>query len=572
MAEGFSKSFVERLLNQIDIVDVIKSKITLTKKGGNYQACCPFHNEKTPSFTVSQAKQRYHCFGCGVDGDAITFVMAYNKLNFPEAITNLAESFHIPLEKVQLKAQKKPDEILFDILETACNLYQHQLKNHSSANLYLQNRGLSPFVIDKFQLGFAPQSWDFLLSNLTQTYTVEDLDKAGLIKQNQSQKWYDRFRARITFPIKNIKGKIVGFGARTIASDEPKYLNSPETELFIKNELLYGLYEASLQKNLTSIIVVEGYLDVISLAQAGILNAVATLGTAPNNFHIKQIFKKVDKVIFCFDGDNAGRKAARRAMEASISELRNQKQVEFLFLPQGEDPDSLVQKSANHFKSLLKNGTKTLTQYLIDDIQAKFDLENLEGKASFITEIKPLIAQIPDENLRSLVYEQVSLISGITVDTLTKKTKRARAKIVINKDTQDNIVLKGVKILLELPYLARDIDLSCFYGNPNDILYFLLQTLQNNIHLTNTYQILAYFFAEDFYTILLNALKIDILVDNAEAKKEEFLHIYYHLQIYHLNLKITALQAALKQELSSEKEKELLFYLEKLNELEMQFY
>ena len=355
MASGrIPREFIDDLLTRADVVDVINARVPLKKKGREYGACCPFHNEKTPSFTVSPSKQFYHCFGCGVHGSVITFLMEYEHLDFVEAIESLADSMGIivPREqggKAPSPEQRQRSKDLFTLLEEASDYYQLQLKSSSQAVDYLKNRQLSGEVCKRFNIGYSLNGWDHTLkhfaNNQAHHYSEQQLVDSGLVIQKDDGKIYDRYRDRIMFPIRNRKGQVIGFGGRVLGDELPKYINSPETTIFHKGRELYGFYEA--RKNtqkLDRIIVVEGYMDVIALAQFDISYAVATLGTATTQDHVKQLFRAVPEVIFCFDGDRAGREAAWRALENAMPVMQDGKEIRFLFLPDGEDPDTQVRK------------------------------------------------------------------------------------------------------------------------------------------------------------------------------------------------------------------------------------
>jgi DNA primase len=356
MAEQIPRDFIDQLLNRVDIVDFIDSRITLRKKSGNnFFACCPFHNEKNPSFSVSQPKQFYYCFGCGAHGNAIDFLMQYDRLNFPEAIEALAKQVGMEVPKQSISPQQAEkaaaQQSLYELLAQVAKFYQSQLRTHNRAIEYLKQRGVSGEIAKSFAIGVAPQGWDNLLQKIGQ-HAKQALLEVGMLIKKEEGGCYDRFRDRIMFPIHDRRGRIIGFGGRIIDQGEPKYLNSPETPLFQKGHELYGLYQA-LQANrqLERIIVVEGYMDVIALFQHDITYAVATLGTATSSSHIERLLRHTAEIIFCFDGDQAGRSAAWRALQVTLPLMRDGIQVRFLFLPEGEDPDSLVRTN-------LKNACK----------------------------------------------------------------------------------------------------------------------------------------------------------------------------------------------------------------------
>jgi DNA primase len=341
------KNFIQDLLNRVDIVDVVERYVPLKKAGANYSACCPFHNEKSPSFTVSQSKQFYHCFGCGAHGTAISFVMEYAGLGFVDAVEDLARNagLTVPHERHsngELPQKVAPD--LYDVMEAAVHYYREQLKVAPRAIEYLKGRGLSGEIAARFGIGYAPDGWQNLAAAFPD-YQAESLTQTGLVISGDEAKRYDRFRDRIMFPIINVRGQCIGFGGRVLDKGEPKYLNSPETALFEKGHELYGLFQGQKSiRNLQRVLVVEGYMDVVALAQHGVDYAVATLGTATTPFHIQKLLRLSEHIIFSFDGDKAGQKAAWRALENALPYLQDGKRISFLFLPVEHDPDSFIRE------------------------------------------------------------------------------------------------------------------------------------------------------------------------------------------------------------------------------------
>ena len=381
MAGLIAQSFIDDLLNRSDIVEVVSSRVQLKKSGKNYTACCPFHQEKTPSFTVSQEKQFYYCFGCGAGGNALGFIMDHDHLEFPEAVEELASRAGVEVEREASSGgprqpRQPANSPLYDLLSAASDYYRGALRNHpqrDAAVNYLKQRGVSGIIARDFALGFAPPGWDNLSKQLGgDNLQQQALIEAGLLVENaETKRRYDRFRDRIMFPIHDSRGRIVGFGGRVLGDDKPKYLNSPETAVFHKGQELYGLYEARKHnRQLSEIIVVEGYMDVIALAQQGLRNAVATLGTATSEEHIKRLFRVVPNILFCFDGDNAGRKAAWRALEATLGNLKDGLQARFLFVPEGEDPDSLIRSEGlEAFQARIAQQAVPLTAYFFTHLR-----------------------------------------------------------------------------------------------------------------------------------------------------------------------------------------------------------
>lgn len=421
MAGRIPQHFIDDLLARTDVVDVIDSLLPLKKKGANYSACCPFHNEKTPSFTVSQDKQFYHCFGCGASGSAISFLMEYSHLDFVESIEELASRAGVEVIREQGFEPSQPKRDLAPLTkmnEQAAGFYQQQLRQHAQASMasnYLKKRGLTGEVAKVYQLGFAPPGWDNLLSSLGQNEeSLSELRELGLVVTNENNKTYDRFRERIMFPIRNKRGQTIGFGGRVFDQGEPKYLNSPETPLYHKGREVYGLYEALKATNkIQHLIVVEGYLDVISLYQQGITNVVAALGTAITREHVDLLFRSVSELVICMDGDSAGQKAAWRAVINAMPALRSGRQIKVLLLDQGQDPDSVIrEQGAEHFEQLIERSSP-LSSYFFDYLAKQHALENIEGRASFAEEAKPLLNTLPAGAFSELMKKQLSHITQI---------------------------------------------------------------------------------------------------------------------------------------------------------------
>ena len=424
MAGLIPQSFIDDLLNRTDIVDVVSSRVQLKKAGKNLTACCPFHKEKTPSFSVSPDKQFYYCFGCGAGGNALGFIMDHDNLDFPQAVEELAKAagMEVPREEGQRghKPRQPTDSPLYPLLEAAAEYYRQALKSHptrKSAVEYLKGRGLSGEIARDFGLGFAPPGWDNLFKHLSSdTLQQKAMIDAGLLIENaETGKRYDRFRDRVMFPIRDSRGRVIAFGGRVLGDDKPKYLNSPETPVFHKGQELYGLYEArKFNRNLDEIIVVEGYMDVIALAQQGLRNAVATLGTATSEEHLKRLFRVVPSVLFCFDGDQAGRNAAWRALEATLSSLQDGRKARFLFLPEGEDPDTLVRaEGTDAFRARINQHAQPLADYFFQQLTEEADPRSLVGKAHMVTLAAPLIDKVPGANLKALMRNRLREITGL---------------------------------------------------------------------------------------------------------------------------------------------------------------
>ena len=436
MAGLIPQSFIDDLLNRTDIVDVVASRIQLKKAGKNYTACCPFHKEKTPSFSVSPDKQFYYCFGCGAGGNALGFVMDHDQLDFPQAVEDLAKraGMEVPREEGGRNSNNKPrqptDSPLYPLLTAAAEYYRQALKSHpqrKAAVDYLKGRGLSGEIARDFGLGFAPPGWDNLHKHLaSDSLQQKAMIDAGLLVENADNpekiKRYDRFRDRVIFPIRDSRGRVIAFGGRVLGDDKPKYLNSPETPVFHKGQELYGLFEArKSNRDLDEIMVVEGYMDVIALAQQGLRNAVATLGTATSEEHLKRLFRIVPSVLFCFDGDAAGRNAAWRALEATLPSLQDGRRARFLFLPDGEDPDSLVRsEGTDAFRARINQQAQPLADYFFQQLSEEADPRSLEGKAHLVTLAAPLIDKIPGNNLRTLMRQRLTEITGLSGEALSQ--------------------------------------------------------------------------------------------------------------------------------------------------------
>jgi DNA primase len=437
VAGQIPRNFIDDLIERADIVDIIDSRVKLKKAGRNYQALCPFHDEKSPSFSVNPDKQFYYCFGCGAGGNVVSFVMDYERLDFPQAIENLAHYYglNVPREELnpqQEKAQKRKRD-LYDILEGASRFYSEQLSlahNSQEANAYVRKRGLSQEIIKEFGIGFAPDGWDNLLNRLfkDQSDKVMMMD-TGLIVENDKGRIYDRFRNRVMFPIRDNRGRVIGFGGRVMGNEKPKYLNSPETPIFHKGKELYGLYEArQAMRELPRILIVEGYMDVVSLAQHGIRYATATLGTASSIEHIELAFRHTAELVFCFDGDEAGRKAAKRAFENSLPAIQDGRQIKFLFLPDGEDPDTLVRdRGAEFFEELVRNA-QPLEEFLFTIAGEGIDTRTMDGRARFSQVATALMGQVPEGIFKTLLVAELAKRTGVNEDRLQQLTAAATSQ------------------------------------------------------------------------------------------------------------------------------------------------
>ncbi|QSN63463.1 DNA primase [Caballeronia sp. M1242] len=419
-------AFLQDLLNRVDIVDVVGRYVQLKKGGANFMGLCPFHNEKSPSFTVSPTKQFYHCFGCGAHGTAIGFLMEHTGLTFPEAVKDLAQGagLTVPQEPSnsfrgsgygsESAPSKAVSVALTEVMQTACDFYRKQLRATPDAIAYLKKRGLTGEIAARFALGYAPDGWQNLEAAFPD-YRNDNLVEAGLVivsektdAQGQPRR-YDRFRERVMFPIRNVKGNVIGFGGRVLDGGEPKYLNSPETPLFSKGSELYGLFEARLAiRELGYALVVEGYMDVVALAQLGFANAVATLGTACTPVHVQKLFRQTDTVVFSFDGDSAGRRAARRALEAALPHAADNRTIKFLFLPKEHDPDSYVREFGTDGFGEQVDRAMPLSQFLLNEVLNDKELEQPEGRAKALFDAKPLLQALPANALRVQILHMLA--------------------------------------------------------------------------------------------------------------------------------------------------------------------
>jgi len=453
------KSFIDDLISRADIVEIIDTRVSLKKKAKEFVACCPFHNEKTPSFTVSPDKQFYHCFGCGKHGTALGFLMDYENLSYVEAIESLAQSLglEVPSEQKDFGEKKQPaKEDLFAILQAANNFFKKQLYSHPQKDLvvtYLKNRGLSGKIAKKFQLGFAPDSWDSLAKALAADAKI--LLKLGLLRKSDSGRVYDYFRSRVQFPIHDYMGRIIGFGGRIIGDGEPKYLNSPESVLFHKGQELYGLYQArpALKKH-DAAIIVEGYMDVAALHQHGVEHTVAALGTAVSKDHLTRLYRIVKNIIFCFDGDQAGKGAAIKAMRNILPLIREGRSASFMFLPQGEDPDSYI-RTHGEDKFLNAAADSTSLEDFIFELAAEKSLpDSANGRELFMQYVKPLIQQLAPGIYRESLIQRLAPIVNLPDDRVRSFIFPIKGSKMTVRSKGANLAHRAIAFLLEEPKLA----------------------------------------------------------------------------------------------------------------------
>jgi len=454
-------SFIDELLARVDIVDVIERRVPLKKAGREWTACCPFHNERSPSFYVSPAKQFFHCFGCGVHGSAIKFLMDYDRLEFPDAVEELAQTvgLTVPREGGREAAPREDKTDLYALLDAAAGWYEGELPRSSDAQAYCKKRGLDAETTKRFRLGWAPAGYDGVIKALGNTpRRMELLTEAGMVASNERGSKYDRFRERLMFPILDRRGRVIAFGGRVLSAEQsPKYLNSPETPLFHKGRELFALWQVKqANQSLLRIVVVEGYMDVIALHQAGLPIAVATLGTATTPEHTEVLFRAAPDVVFCFDGDRAGRAAAWKALEAALPRLRDGRQAYFLFLPDGEDPDSLVRKEGKDgFEKRIKEAMP-LSDYFFNELSHDVDMASLDGRARLAERARPLIAKLPDGAFRDLMAQELEKRSGARA--LLQAEPSGQRSMQRPTAVQRSLVRSAISLLLAQPGLADQVE------------------------------------------------------------------------------------------------------------------
>ena len=460
-----SDAFIDDLLARTDIVEVIGTRVPLKRQGKEYAARCPFHDERSASFTVSPTKQFYHCFGCGAHGTAISFLMNYDRLEFLDAIEELAKRVGVEVPRDTRQRNEDGDtRELFAALDAAAKFFRRQLDSSAKARAYIERRGISDAIAEQFQIGHAPDGYSGLKDALgTDPRRLQLLERAGLFSKNDKGHVYDKFRDRLMFPIADRRGRVIAFGGRVLDTDaSPKYLNSPETALFHKGRELYGLWQAKqANSKLERLIVVEGYMDVVALAQYGVTQAVATLGTATTPDHAELLFRNASDVYFCFDGDRAGRSAAWRAMESVLPRMKDGRQAFFLFLPDGEDPDTIVRKEgADGFDARLQSATP-LSEFFFAHMAQDVSLSSLDGKARLAERCKPLLAQIPDGAFGDLMRQRLTELTGVGARTSAPEThvpvQRARAA-PSTSTAKKSLVRSAIALLLQQPSLALSLE------------------------------------------------------------------------------------------------------------------
>ena len=531
------QSFIQDLLNRVDIVDVIERYVPLKRAGANYVACCPFHGEKTPSFTVSQTKQFYHCFGCGAHGTAIGFMIEYAGVGFIDAVKDLAQNAGMQVPEIKNerpRGKTEEGDDLYEVLLKTAQYYRQQLKDAPRAIEYLKKRGLSGEIAKEFGIGYAPNGWQNLQA-VFPDYNAKALVAAGLVIQGDEGKRYDRFRDRIMFPIVDQRGHIIGFGGRVLDQGEPKYLNSPETALFEKGRELYGLYQGRRAvRDAGRVIVVEGYMDVVALAQSGIGYAVATLGTATTPTHVQKLLRQAEEVVFCFDGDDAGRRAAWRALENSLEQLVDGKQLSFLFLPQGEDPDTYVRKLGKDAFEKLFGDAKPLSQFLLDELKSRVDINTHEGRARLLQEARPLVKQVAAPLLSLMLRKQLATLGGISQDELEslyeiKPQRKSTPTVKTVSRAGTSLIRKLMLRVMAAPDLADMVDLAMLANaqfvketSAIELRAFQqqIQVLKNGEQITNWAEYFRGTEFEGLYEELEKDLLSPQILDPAELKPE----------------------------------------------------
>ncbi|HGF4936332.1 TPA: DNA primase [Vibrio parahaemolyticus] len=578
MAGHIPRSFIDDLLARLDIVDIIDARVKLKKKGKNYGACCPFHNEKTPSFSVSQEKQFYHCFGCGAHGNAIDFMMEFERLEFVEAIEELASYLGLDVPREQRsggggqfnsgpQASSSEKRSLYDLMGSIAQFYRNQLKQPSSkvAIEYLKDRGLSGEIVQKFGIGYVADEWDLVRKNFGQNKDNQDmLVTGGMLIENDKGNRYDRFRGRIMFPIRDRRGRVIGFGGRVLGEGTPKYLNSPETPIFHKGKELYGLYEVlQAHREPAQILVVEGYMDVVALAQYGVDYSVASLGTSTTGDHIQMLFRQTNTVVCCYDGDRAGKEAAWRALENALQFLKTGNTLKFLFLPDGEDPDSYVRKYGKAaFEQQIEQATP-LSSYLFDNLIElhQINLGNNEGKSALRAYASALIDKIPDPYFQELLEKLLDERTGFDNRLRQPRKKISETRPQPHKEIKRTPMREVIALLIQNPSYAQMVpDLSSVrdLSIPGLSLFAdVLDKCQAHPHI-NTGQLLEHWRNSQNETLLSRLASWDIPLDE-DNQEEIFLDSLDKIIAQCVEKQIENLQAKARSVgLSAEEKRELL--------------
>ena len=496
MSGRIPQHFIDDLITRADIGEVIGRRVQLKKAGKEFKGCCPFHDEKTPSFTVVPDKGFYHCFGCGAHGTAIGFLMDHDHLDFVEAVESLAGTMGIEVPREEGQSPVRSYDALFELLSRVSRFYEAELKKHTPAIDYVKARGIDGATAKRYGLGYAPRGWSHVLDKFgTSREAIDRLLATGLIIRKDNGQHYDRFRDRLMFPIRDTRGRVIGFGGRVMGDDTPKYMNSPETVLFHKGRELYGLYESrQALRHIDRLVVVEGYMDVVGLARHGVDFATATLGTATTEEHLNQLFRLCEEVYFCFDGDRAGREAAWKALENALPQIREGRQIRFVFLPDGQDPDSFVQSSgAPAFEAALDHALP-LSDFLVEELSGRVDMTSVDGRARMAETARPLLAKIPPGVFKELLVDKVAAVVGLAASKLTtivSKDERAEApKRPVNvqrtagrnsSSGKPSIIRRAITLILHQPAAAAAVDVEALSGvsRPGaDLLRDMIETAQ----------------------------------------------------------------------------------------------
>ncbi|WAG26962.1 DNA primase [Vibrio alginolyticus] len=580
MAGHIPRSFIDDLLARLDIVDIIDARVKLKKKGKNYGACCPFHNEKTPSFSVSQEKQFYHCFGCGAHGNAIDFLMEFDRLEFVEAIEELASYLGLDVPREQRsggngsfqsgpQASSSEKRNLYDLMGSIAQFYRNQLKQPASkvAIEYLKDRGLSGEIVQKFGIGYVADEWDLVRKNFGQNKENQDmLVTGGMLIENDKGNRYDRFRGRVMFPIRDRRGRVIGFGGRVLGDGTPKYLNSPETPIFHKGKELYGLYEVlQAYREPPQILVVEGYMDVVALAQYGVDYSVASLGTSTTGDHLQVLFRQTSTVVCCYDGDRAGREAAWRAMENALPYLKDGRQLKFMFLPDGEDPDSYIRQNGKQAFEQQVSNAMPLSEFMFSSLTQQVDMSTKEGMAKLSTLAVPLIDKVPGGTLRlylrELLGRRLGLVDERQLQQLISKQGKEDKRPQPHKEIKRTPMREVIALLIQNPqYVSMVPDLTSVRDLPIPGLSLFVDVLdkcQAHPHI-NTGQLLEHWRNSQNETLLSRLASWDIPLDE-DNQEEIFLDSLDKIIAQCVEKQIENLQAKARSVgLSAEEKRELL--------------
>lgn len=571
MAESISRAFIDDVLARVDIVDLIEQRLPLKKRGNEFIACCPFHKEKTPSFYVSPHKQIFKCFGCGKGGDIIKFLCEHDHMTFIEALTLLANQAGVAIPNTLTKENTSTasSNELYQLMKQISQYYYQQFCQTPYAIDYIKNRGLSGEIVKNYQIGYAPQGWDNIIKQFGHNQNaMQQLEQCGLIIYKDQHKCYDRFRHRIMFPIHDRQGNVIGFGGRVLDHSEPKYLNSPETIIFHKGNELYGLYYALKNQKLDAIIIVEGYMDVLALAQYGITNVVATLGTATTKQHLQRLYRYTHNLIFCFDGDNAGRNAAWRACQTLLPLIQDNRQAKFMFLPEKDDPDSYIrQHGTESFLTQLQQATP-LSHFLFEHTRQNINLTSIDERSQYISQVMPLIEQITEGTFKQLLLEKLAQITHVNIETLQHNQAAHKTSAATTTTTNHQSehysrlspVRLAIALLLQNPLLIHKIDkkfdLTQIHLAGIDVLLDLINAIKQNPKST-TAMLLHHWHETKFSSLMSNLAMWPLLIPE-QGLAEELNHTLQRLETLHQEKTIETLLQKASIATLSEQDKSLL--------------